>query len=159
VERKRLAGLPPLARTESAIGGDIYTAEITNQTYGRLLEAAEQILDAGFIALADATFLQRGQRRPFARLADRLGVKFLILDMQIPEQEMRERVRVRAEKGGDPSEADERVLSLQLKSAEPLTDEEAEVVYAVVPDQPLEEVGARLRATIFGTETESVDSC
>jgi aminoglycoside phosphotransferase family enzyme/adenylate kinase family enzyme len=159
VERKRLAGLPPLARTESDIGGDIYTAEITRQTYGRLLEAAERILNAGFIALADATFLKQRQRRPFAQLADRLGVKFIILDMQTPEQVMRERVRSRAEQGGDPSEADERVLDLQLKSAEPLTDKEAEVVYAVVPDQPLEEVGARLRGTIFGTETGSVDSC
>jgi aminoglycoside phosphotransferase family enzyme/adenylate kinase family enzyme len=159
VERKRLAGLPPLARTEPDIGGDIYTAETTDQTYGSLLEAAEQILDAGFIALADATFLQRRQRRPFAQLADCLGVKFLILDMQTPEQLMRERLRIRAEQGGDPSEADEKVLDLQLKSAEPLTDEEAEVVYAVVPDQPLEEVGARLGATIFGTETGSVDSC
>jgi aminoglycoside phosphotransferase family enzyme/gluconate kinase len=149
VERKRLLGLAPLSATGSSVAADAYRAEITEQTYRSLLQAAEQILGAGFIALVDATFLKQQQRQPFAELADRLGVKFLILDMQTPEQVMRERIRARAQQGGDPSEADERVLELQLASTEPLTEEEVAVSFGVVPNQPLEEVGARLRATIF----------
>jgi aminoglycoside phosphotransferase family enzyme/predicted kinase len=159
VERKRLLGLSPLARSDPSIGEDMYGAEITEQTYSRLLQAAEQILIAGFVALADATFLQRPQRRPFAQLAEGLGLGFFILDMQTPEQLMRERVRSRAEQGGDPSEADERVLELQLASAESLTEDEASAALVVTPDQSLEEVGARLGAIILGVEAGSVDSC
>jgi predicted kinase len=58
--------------------------------------------------------------------------------MQTPEQLMRERLRTRAQQGGDPSEADERVLELQLTTAEPLTEEEAKVAYTVVPDRPFD---------------------
>jgi aminoglycoside phosphotransferase family enzyme len=159
VERKRLAGLPPLAGSRSPVGGDIYTAELTDQTYRRLLQAAERILEAGFLALADATFLKQRQRRPFAELARRLGVKFLILDMQTPEQVMRERLRLRADRGGDPSEADERVLELQLAAAEPLTGEESACALVVTPDHSLDDLGARLRATVFGAEAGSADSC
>jgi predicted kinase len=152
VERKRLLGLAPLASTGSEVGGDAYGSDITAQTYRRLLQSAEQILGAGFIALVDAAFLKLQQRQPFAELARRHGVKFLILDMQTPEQLLRERVRLRAQQGSDPSEADERVLELQLVGAEPLTDEERTFSLPVTPEQSFDDVGARLRAMIFGAE-------
>ncbi len=138
VERKRLAGLPRLARSGSGIGQALYTPEMSERTYGCLLEAAERILSAGFVAVMDATFLKYRQRRPFAQLAGRLKVPFLILEMRTGEQVMRRRVRSRTERGGDPSEADERILDLQLANAEPLTQEEVAAALVVTPDRPLD---------------------
>ncbi len=51
---------------------------------------------------------------------------------------MRRRVRSRTERGGDPSEADERILDLQLANAEPLTQEEVAAALVVTPDRPLD---------------------
>ena len=137
VERKRLAGLDAQARTQAEVEGGIYSETFTRRTYDRLLELAEAITAAGFVAVADATFLRREQRRIFQELAQRLDAPFLILEMQTPEAVLRERVRARLEMGKDPSEADEAVLSRQLEQMEPLEIEERACTLSMVPDQPL----------------------
>ncbi len=137
VERKRLAGLDAQARTHAEVAGGIYSGDFTRRTYDRLLVLAEAIIAAGFVAVADATFLRREQRRPFQELAQRLKAPFLILEMQTPETVLRKRVRARLEKGKDPSEANEAVLSKQLEQMEPLVEEERVDALSLVPDQPL----------------------
>ncbi len=137
VERKRLAGLDARARTHTEVEQGIYSDAFTRRTYRRLAELAEMIVAAGFVALIDATFLRREQRYAFQELAQRLDAPFLILEMQTPEALLRERVRSRLEKGKDPSEADETVLSSQLEQMEPLAGEESSYALSLVPDQPL----------------------
>ncbi len=124
VERKRLFGLEAGARTKSALGGGLYTAEATLDTYRHLARLAESILDAGYPALVDATFLKADQRRLFAELAGRLGVPFVILDCAAGEDTLRRWVSERAARGGDASEADLEVLEHQLGSREPLDENE-----------------------------------
>ena len=58
LERKRLFGLPELARTDAERGSGIYTDEAGDRTYERLRELAGLILDAGYSPLVDATFPQ-----------------------------------------------------------------------------------------------------
>jgi len=137
VERKRLAGLAPQARTRSAAGEGIYSRDATRATYGRLLHLAELILEGGHSLVVDATFLRREQRRPFRELAACLGVPFAILEMQTPEALMRRRIRGRLAKDRDPSEADETILDRQLAEAEPLDDAERAMAVALTPDAPL----------------------
>jgi aminoglycoside phosphotransferase family enzyme len=146
VERKRLAGLASDERSGSDLGGGIYTDEFTQRTYQRLLELAEEILAACCSVVVDATFLKQPQRQPFAELAERLGIPFVILNMHNPEQVLRERVRTRQAAGCDPSEADEKVMEAQLASAEALTEEELECAVAVIPEQPfsVEDLKARI---------------
>jgi predicted kinase len=150
VERKRLAGLDSRARTHAEVAGGIYSGEFSRRTYDRLLELAEVIVAAGFVAVVDATFLRREQRRSFQELARRLEVPFLILQMQTPEALLRQRIRARLAKGVDPSEADEAVLSRQLEQMEPLVEEESACVIALAPDEPLPlaELNKRLSAGV-----------
>jgi aminoglycoside phosphotransferase family enzyme/predicted kinase len=124
VERKRLHGLAPVARSGSSLGAGIYDADTTRATYARLVEIAETALDAGFPVVVDAAFLKRWQRQLFAELAARREASFAILDLEVPVQELRERLVRRQARGGDPSEADVAVLEQQIADREPLTDEE-----------------------------------
>lgn len=122
VERKRLYPEP----------SGRYTAEAGRATYEHLAGAAGRIVEAGFSALIDATFLKQAQRARFGALAKELGCPLVILDLQAPEELLRRWIRERAARGEDPSEADEAVLDLQLRTREPLTATER--VRAVVVD-------------------------
>ena len=139
VERKRMAGLDPWAVTDSAVGQGIYSPGATEKTYGRLLELAEMVIKAGYVAIVDATFLRQAQRRPFYELALRLAVPFLILDFQAPEMMLRERIGLRLAAGADPSEANLEVLEMQLKGQEPLMVDEMEVAMGITPELALDE--------------------
>ncbi len=136
VERKRLAGLAAEARSDSALQGGIYTAALTERTYARLLEACGTILEAGFMAVADATFLRQTQRAPFAELAAARGLPFVILAPQGDAALFRQRVAERAARGTDPSEAGPEVLEMQLRSLEPLTDAESRLALPVPAEGP-----------------------
>jgi hypothetical protein len=134
IERKRLAGLDPLDRSGSAPGGGIYTRDMGQKTYARLLELCREVIEAGYVAAADATFLRFEQRRPFAELARELGLPFLILEMRTPVELLKERVKERLQRSDDPAEATIEVLEMQLSSAEPLRAEESEQSLVVTPE-------------------------
>jgi predicted kinase len=116
-------------------GSGHYDANATQATYQRLLELAEIIIDAGYNAIVDATFLKQEQRALFHRLAQRKEIPFRILDCQADLATLRTRIEERQAKGQDPSEANPSVLEKQLQNLEPLDD--SELSYAVPKDQLL----------------------
>ncbi len=124
VERKRLHGLAPTARSGSALNEGLYTAEAGVRTYDRLGALARAIINTGRTVILDATFLRCAQRDRLRALAEELCVPFLILAFEASETTLRERVVVREQAGRDASEAGLAVLEHQLASAEPLTAEE-----------------------------------
>jgi len=131
VERKRLYGLDPRERSGSALDAGLYTPEMTERTYARLLAVAEDALAAGFSVVVDAAFLEAERRAPFLALARRLGARFRILHVRADEQTLRARLRKRRAEGRDPSEADESVLDAQLRKAQPPSGEEAAFVETI----------------------------
>ena len=94
----------------------------------------------------DATFLKRSQRQAFAGLARELGCPLVILDMQAPEAQLRERIEGRGAAGGDASEADLTILEQQLATREPLDAGERALAVAVDSSAPLplEEIRGRM---------------
>jgi uncharacterized protein len=138
VERKRLHGLAPAARSGSAIAEGLYRADATQATYQRLLDLAGIILATGHGVIVDATFLNRLQRDRFRALARDTGVPFIILDIRAGEALLRERILARGLRGGDASEADVTVLEHQLRTHEPLSSDELESVFACDASSPLE---------------------
>lgn len=126
VERKRLHGLGALDRSDSAIGGGIYTPDATRRTYERLAALARTVLAAGYSVVVDATFLTRDERRPFLTLAAEAGVEATIWHCDVPRDELERRLAARQD---DASEADVRVLDHQLARFEPPgTDEPVEPI-------------------------------
>lgn len=119
VERKRLAGLDPLADSKAS-GVDLYTLDWSKRTYARLESLADMILGCGKSVVVDAAFLKRGERRRFGAVATRHGVGFRIIDCRADVETLRRRIAARAASGGDPSEATVAVLARQLEAVEPI---------------------------------------
>ena len=138
VERKRLAGISPRSDIVTGFDAGIYSADMTERTYVRLEVLAQEIVEAGFVAIVDATFLKREHRGRFSGLAERLDVPFVILDCEAPEPLLRQRVAERLARHDDASDADLEVLDAQLKAREPLSYFELAASIRVSPDLPLE---------------------
>ena len=114
VERKRLHGLAPTARSDAATARMLYGADATRRTYDHVLHLAASVAAAGFVAIVDGTFLRRWQRDRFRRLAAELGIPFVLVAFSASEGVLRRRVAERARRGTDASDADVAVLEHQL---------------------------------------------
>lgn len=146
VERKRLFGLRAEERSGSARDAGIYTAGASELTYQHMLELAADMIEAEHSVLIDATFLGRSQRAPFIALARRHDVAIKVLHVTCDEAKLRDRVRKRQTEGLDASEADEAVLTEQLRRVElPSAEEGATVIEVDSGSHPEpEEVAAKL---------------
>ncbi|MCF6324304.1 MAG: AAA family ATPase [Gammaproteobacteria bacterium] len=124
VERKRLYGLSTDARSKSTLGGELYSATSSDATYQRLATIAQAVTSGGYPVIIDATFLKQTQRQQFKTIASELNVPFVILHFHAEETLLRQWIIERNEKGDDPSEADVSVLEHQIKTQEPLNEDE-----------------------------------
>ena len=135
VERKRLAGLAPLA--DSRPQGNLYTAAASEATYLRLAHLARGTLSAGYPTIVDAAFLRRAERDRMDALARELHLPLSILDCQAPMERLRERVQQRHQTGDDASEADLQVLERLRTEEEALRPDERARAIEVDTDAPL----------------------
>ncbi len=124
IERKRLHGLAPGERSGSGIDSGIYTADASQRTYAHLAELARAVLRAGYTVIVDAAFLKHSQRDQLRAVAKEMHVPFVILDIEAPENTLRERLRQRGRQQHEVSEAGLAVLEHQLATREPLSDDE-----------------------------------
>ena len=121
VERKRLLNIRP---EDSATEAGGYSEQVTERTYARLEQLAQLIIDAGYLAVVDATFLKREQRTRFRKLAERNKVPFFIVACDAPTELLCERIESRSHKSGNVSDADLQILQMQQESLEPLDENE-----------------------------------
>jgi uncharacterized protein len=128
VERKRLR-----------LGADkdtLYTSEMNHRTYARLAECAESCLEAGLNVIVDATFLERTDRDLLRGVARRLRANFAIVACQASEATARTRVHERTLAGSDVSDADEDVVTQQLRHLTPLSIAECHNVVIARTHEP-----------------------
>ena len=119
IERKRLFGLPPDADSGSLKDRNIYAREATDCTYRRLESLARSLLLARLPVAVDATFLSRSRRERFRQISVELDVPFRIFWLEAPMPVLEQRVRRRARRGTDASEADLGVLAAQFQRQRP----------------------------------------
>jgi hypothetical protein len=142
VERKRMHGLAPQARTASPAGEGIYTPSGTERTYARLADLARSSIDAGYPVIVDATFLELRHRDLFRRLAREAGVPFAIVSCRAPDELLRQRLAQRAAQGTDASEAEVAVLERQLAARKPFGGHEWADVIEIGANDPVALAGA-----------------
>jgi hypothetical protein len=87
------------------------------------------IIDAGFTVILDATFLEESRRRQMLASKTSTCFKKIIIDCEVPVDELRRRILARA---NDPSEANLKVLEQQLGTCQALTADEAEQAGIIV---------------------------
>ncbi len=93
---------------------DPYGADMNARTYETMFTAAKIVLASGFSVILDATFLRQRDRERVRQLAVSLGVKSRIFWLEVDEQVLRQHVRKRMREKTDVSDADLRVLDVQL---------------------------------------------
>ncbi|MEJ2609757.1 MAG: AAA family ATPase [Candidatus Thiodiazotropha sp.] len=126
VERKRLFPEPQAKQR--------YSNRATQITYNHLSGMAKHLLRAGFSVMIDVTCLMQWQRRIFIQLAESQQAPILILDCQVSEDLLHDRIEQRNRQGKDASEADLDVLKWQQETAEPFTQEEQALVISIDTD-------------------------
>ena len=145
VERKRLFGLDALERSDAARQALLYSSPASRATHARLFERAALALRAGYPVILDATFLAREPRQQARALAASLGARFLLLHFEAGADTLRARVRRRALRGDDASDAGLAVLESQLRQAQPLQDDEREGLVVVDAEAELTDPASAAR--------------
>lgn len=138
IERKRLFGLAPDARSQSGISQGLYAPDAHLKTYRHLEQQARKILQAGHPVIVDAAFLKRAERDAFHALAQELGIPFTILELRADKAELRQRIVQRERLGQDASEATLQVLESQLRIGENIAPEETARTVTIDGSQPME---------------------
>jgi aminoglycoside phosphotransferase family enzyme/predicted kinase len=105
--RKRLWGCSPKER----LPPQAYAREAGEAVYEALFDTARTSLAAGCAVIADAVFLQAHERRRIEAVTREVGADFHGVWLEAPPEILRNRIAARR---GDASDADERVLGLQL---------------------------------------------
>ena len=125
VERRRLYGLSPQARSGSELNAGLYAPGASERTYAHLAGLAREVLAARYPVIVDAAFLKRSWRDRFAELAHGAGATFAIASCMASAATLRARVAARERAARDASEAGLAVLEQQLATQEPLAADEA----------------------------------
>ena len=136
VERKRRAGLDPLAKSGSGLAEGLYSSRMNARVYDDLARAAQDGLTGGYHVIVDATFLSRGPRARFAELGAALGSSTHFVCCQAPPAVLRARLLARSRAAADPSEADLSVLEWQRGRIEPFgPNDPFDVIYVESADR------------------------
>ncbi len=103
---------------------------MTEQTYQRLYDIAQQLLSQGYPVIIDAAFLEQARRQHFQQLAHDIDCPYLILHCEAAQDELAERIEQRQNQRIDPSEATLTVLKQQIRLQQPLRKDEPFIVFS-----------------------------
>jgi aminoglycoside phosphotransferase family enzyme/predicted kinase len=120
--RKHLAGVPLLEKGDSSL----YSPEMTQKTYNRLLDLGLTLAQAGFTVILDAKYDRESLRQPALERAQAAGISAHLLHCTAPADVLEDRVRQRS---GDIADATVAVLRQQVM--EPFTEDEQPFVQTV----------------------------
>lgn len=127
--RKHLAGVPLQERGSDAL----YTAEMTQKTYDRLLELGMRLAKAGYTVILDAKYDRQAMRHAAIAAAEVAQLPLTILYCTASMEVLRDRLQQRT---GDIADATVQVLANQVMEA--FTDKEAMHVTTLDTTQDLE---------------------
>lgn len=144
--RKELAGLAPTTPAGAPFGEGIYDPGTTQHTYDELLRRAEQQLVMGRSVVLDASWTDEDRRADARQVAERTHSDLVELQCVLDASIAAERLRARAARGEDASDADAVVAAAMAAVADPWP--RAEVIdTTAAPD----DVVARALALVEGT--------
>ena len=135
VERKRLFNYSANDRTDSSLNGGIYTEEVTQKTYDRIVKLTATLLEGGLSVIVDAAHLKHWQRNSLLSVAESHAVPLLIVSCCATDEVLKERIETRLNEKSDASEAGIKTLKSQQQTANGLTGTELSYTLHVHTDQ------------------------
>lgn len=130
--RKHLAGLPLLERG----GPELYTAEMNDRTYDRLLQLGLTLAKAGYRVILDAKYDQQRYRQAAIAAAQDQQIPLQILHCQASEATLRQRLQNRQ---GDIADATAELVNSQLAAWQDFVPDEQAFVRAIATEKSLPE--------------------
>ncbi|PYI96416.1 MAG: phosphotransferase [Verrucomicrobia bacterium] len=103
--RKTFAGIPLTRRSPPELRNKIYSVEMTQRTYRKLLEDGFAALDTSNGFVLDATFSTRAIRKFLRDECKKAKVLFQIVELDADRGEIKKRLRARDEKAEETSDA------------------------------------------------------
>lgn len=103
--RKQLFGLPLGERPPESVRQKLYSRDMTDQTYARLIELAKRQLERGQCVILDATFSQIRHRTMLRDLAQAVDCDLCLLELDAPDDVILARLRERERQCGVISDA------------------------------------------------------
>ena len=128
IERKRMAALAPLARSDSPLDAGLYAPQRSDALYAQLARSAGALVSGGECVIVDATFLDEARREAFRAECVRQRVPCVIVHCVAPRSVLLARIEQRSATHVDPSEATAAVLDMQLTNYQPPTEGDAMTV-------------------------------
>lgn len=118
--RKALSGSlePRLAPYEEGI----YSPSMTEKTYAEMAKEAEGLIVKGEGVILDATFSRRVHRESILGLAAKYKIPSAMVQCRSSEEVLRERLRTRAEEGGDLSDGRWEIYLQQKAAFQPIEE-------------------------------------
>ena len=123
--RKHLGGVPLYEKG----GADLYSPEMTEKTYKRLLELGIKLAATGYSVILDAKYDREALRQDAIAQSQSHDLPLQILQCSAPESVLRDRLNSRS---GDITDATADLLASQIAAAEPFA--EAELAYVTTLD-------------------------
>jgi uncharacterized protein len=135
--RKRLAGISLSARgdQDGVAESGIYTPEMTQLTYERMLELGIFLAQQGWSVILDAKYDHYNLRQAMLEAAKTAQIPICIVQCTAPIEVLRDRLQHRT---GDVSDATAKLLDSQMKTAKPLTESERAIATILQTEQALE---------------------
>jgi aminoglycoside phosphotransferase family enzyme/predicted kinase len=127
--RKHLGGIPLSERG----GDDLYTPEMTQKTYTRLLNLGTILANQGFTVILDAKYDQEQLRKDAIAQAQKYQLPIQIINCTAPLEVIQERL---ANRTGDIADATVDLLTSQIKQTESFTATELSYVHTWDTTQP-----------------------
>jgi len=114
---------------------DLYSSKTTDRVYSHLLDCANDIIESGYSALVDASFLNADHREIFKKAAEAAGVEFYILNCKASKQQLESRIQQRKNDTTSLSDADTTIMHKQLDNYRPLKNNELVFTITVNNDE------------------------
>jgi uncharacterized protein len=134
--RKQLAGVPPTERHFNEPDSGLYSAEMTRRTYEKLFLEAGKLLLMGQHVILDASFIKAQDRRTAVELAQKCGADCFIIESQLDEKQLRERLEQRV-RGTSISDGRWEIYETQKSKFEPVNEVPLSHRFRVDTAQPL----------------------
>lgn len=123
IERKRLFGMTARQRSGSDLNTGLYSSDVTQQVYARLLDISQGVIESDYPVIVDAAFLDHNEREAFLSFASDRSLPLVIVHCESSASVLFERVQERFANNKDASEANEAVVQYQLDTYQPLASD------------------------------------
>jgi aminoglycoside phosphotransferase family enzyme/predicted kinase len=129
--RKHLAGIGLRQKG----GPEVYTPEMTERTYTRLLDLGLLLAQQGWTVILDAKYDRQALRQTATQAAQNAKIPLNWVVCEAPVDVLRQRL---GQRQGDIADAGPDLLAQQIAEAQPLTPPEQAQATPIQTDQPLE---------------------